>query len=434
MDEKSQNIDANQDEIKNDTNKYIFWRINENGSVKILPSKVYELLQVNGVAKYYPDEKRKDTKPIYVLIRDKIIEPVGKDFMVTLCKRFIDYTNPPEEMKNSIIDALHRSMSIFSESNQYLLITAKIDIVRDTSDKSYFFFRNSAVKVTADNIAMVPYIKLDGYVWKSNIIDSDIKLLDSQIVIKDSVFMHFLSDITRKADDPKANALRIGHLFSLIGYLLHRHKNQSNARAVIIMDENPTFSADGGTGKSLIFKAIGKVRLVIVEDGRNFDPGGRFAFQHVNESADIFLIDDAAANFNFAKIFPFITEDFPVEVKFKTRRVIPFLDAPKIAITTNYSIKGIGGSYSRRKYEYEISAHYGDGYSPETKYKQIFFQDWDETQWNLFYNTMLLAAKFYLENGIILSEPLNLKRTHLINSTCEEFADFADEHINLNQE
>lgn len=424
-----------QEEKKTNAGEYFFWEINEKtGRIKILPSKVYSLLERYGIAKYYPEKNRKDVKPVIVLIKNNIIEPVNEDFLMTFCKNFVNLTTLADDIKSRIIDVLATTTNIFSDSKLSLLIHAEVKTVRDTKDASYFFFRNGVVQVTATSMVTIPYHELDGYVWRSNIKPYEIRLLEATTVTKNAVFMHFLSDITRKGTDQETNLKRLSHLFSLIGYLLHRYKSLANAQAVIIMDEDPTFAANGGTGKSLIMKAVGKVRFVVTEDGRNFDPGARFAFQKISEDVDLFVVDDAAAKFNFEKLFPLITENFPVEKKFKDGREIPFEDSPKIAVTTNYSINGVGGSYTRRKLEFEISGYYHDGFSPETKYNQTFFQSWDRDEWNLFHNLMFLATQFYLKHGIVLSEPLNLKRTHLINSTSQEFVDFANDNIKLNQE
>lgn len=434
----SQNSYSNKNENNSDkktVENYVFWEINsKTGNIKILPSRVYDLLQAYGVAKYYPGGRSKNVKPVTVLIKQNIIEPVGKDFMLSMCKAFINFVIPDEQTKSAVIDALHRSTSIFSETNQFLVDAKEVDTVEDTADSSYFFFKNSAVRVTTDNIELIPYDQLSGCVWKSNIIDFNIKLEDASIVSHQTVFFKFLMDITRKTNDVEGSNKRLAHLFSLIGYMLHRYKSFSEARAVIIMDENPSFSPEGGTGKSMIFKAIARIRVVVIEPGRTFDPASRFAFQKIDESVDLLLVDDAAANFNFDKLFSHITEDFSIEEKFVKSKVIAFADAPKIAVTTNYSVNDNGGSYKRRKYEFEISKYYGEGYSPETKYGHTFFQEWDEKEWTHFHNFMFLAAQYFLKNGVVKSEPINLNRTHLINATTEEFADFADENINLNVE
>jgi len=105
--------------------------------------------------------------------------------------------------------------------------------------------------------------------------------------------------------------------------------------------------------------------------------------------------------------------------------------APKVAITTNYAINGDSASHKRRKFEFEVSPTYNANYSPREKFGRNFFDGWDDTDWNSFYNTMFICLQVFLKNGLVESEPINLNLTKLINKTSEEFVDWADDALTI---
>ena len=81
---------------------------------------------------------------------------------------------------------------------------------------------------------------------------------------------------------------------STVGYLLHSYKNPALTKAVLAVDRNKRMSSsesNGGTGKSLFSKAIGKMLNMTIIDGANFKFDYEFAFQQCN-------VDTALVNFN----------------------------------------------------------------------------------------------------------------------------------------
>jgi len=120
-----------------------------------------------------------------------------------------------------------------------------------------------------------------------------------------------------------------------------------------------------------------------------------------------------------------------VRLKYKNHVFLPFERAPKVAITTNYAVLGSSSSHIRRKFEFEVSATFSAGYTPRDKFGHNFFDGWDDQQWNLFYNTMFHCLQVFLKFGLIESEPVNLNLTKLINRSCEEFVDWAEDAVHL---
>jgi len=173
-------------------------------------------------------------------------------------------------------------------------------------------------------------------------------------------------------------------MISIVGYLLHRHKFKTLAKAIILCDEDKSDNAEGGTGKSILVQALSYLVKVVTEDGKHFITSS-FAYSQLDHDTAIFHIDDAAQKFDFEKIFPAITGDLIVERKYQNKFVIPYEETPKILITTNYVIVGRGNSFDRRKIEVEFSPHYNRFWTPNMEFESDIF-DWDKTQWNCFDN------------------------------------------------
>jgi hypothetical protein len=108
----------------------------------------------------------------------------------------------------------------------------------------------------------------------------------------------------------------------------------------------------------------------------------------LNYNTRVLVIDDIPENFDFTKIFPLITEKAVVERKYQNKYTILFERSPKIVITTNYSLKGVDESTKRRKVEFIFADYFNSEFTPDTKYNNLFFTDWDKDEWENFYLLM----------------------------------------------
>ena len=56
----------------------------------------------------------------------------------------------------------------------------------------------------------------------------------------------------------------------------------------------------------------------------------------------------------------------------------------------------------------------------------MLFSDWDEDEWKKFDNFMTRCIQFYLNEGLVSYETVNLDEKKLINDTNQDFIDFMD--------
>lgn len=302
----------------------------------------------------------------------------------------------------------------------------------DSEDECFFYFRNTVIKVTANGIEKVPYLPesrleetkyhhpddcssfclrtamvkekipgLDGFINARQMIDHNIKLSDEE-----GDFARFVALICNEEED------RIKALKSALGYLMHRYKNPSQVKAIVLTDESLT-DENGGTGKGLLFQALGQMRFCQSADMKTRERN-RFFFSTVEWGCSIFHMDDVQKDFDFNYLFNALAGDMEVEGKGENRKVIPFAEAPKIYMSTNFAFKDMQkDSHKRRMAIYELHRKFNAHYQPKDEFKRNFFYDWDRAEWNRFYNFMLECSLTYMREGLLECEPKFAKQKAL---------------------
>jgi hypothetical protein len=231
-------------------------------------------------------------------------------------------------------------------------------------------------------------------------------------------FKRFVGNINGGDDN------RVKSMESTIGFLMHGYKNLSFCPAVILNDEVISDNPEGGTGKGLLMNALSNMKKLVVIDGKSFTFERSFAYQLVSADTQILCFDDVKKHFDFERLFSVVTEGLTLEKKNKDAIKIPFSKSPKIAITTNYAIKGAGNSFARRKWELELHQYYSKSFTPLDEFGKLMFGDWNDEDWCEFDNYMVGCLQGYLNTGLVKSKFVNLKIRQLSAETCHEFIEW----------
>jgi hypothetical protein len=170
--------------------------------------------------------------------------------------------------------------------------------------------------------------------------------------------------------------------------------------------------------------ALSNLKKLVVIDGKSFTFERSFAYQLVSADTQILCFDDVKKHFDFERLFSVVTEGLTLEKKNKDAIKIPFSKSPKIAITTNYAIKGAGNSFARRKWELELHQYYRKDFTPLDEFGKLMFGDWNDDDWCDFDNYMIGCLKSYLRTGLVKSKFVNLKIRQLSAETCHEFIEW----------
>jgi hypothetical protein len=300
-----------------------------------------------------------------------------------------------------------------------------IEMTRNTgnSDTSFLYYQNIILKITANSIEYIEYENFQGYVWEKEIIKRDFKFSEDG----ECVFGEFLKIIAN--NEPN----RLKSIVTIIGYLLHSFKDPSLSKSIILMDSEIDVEfddANGGTGKSLIGKAVEQILPILFIDGKTIKSQDKFRLSGLNSHHRIIIFDDVTRNFDFESLYPLITGDLYIEKKYKNAVVIQNKFTPKILITSNYVVKGGGGNAEkRRKIEYEVSSYFKNVKTPADEFGHRFFDEWDQEEWRKFDNFMVKAVRYYLKNGLIEPQSINIDFNRLKMETSVDFIDFMDQQI-----
>jgi len=383
-----------------------FWERNERGVIKIVPLDFKIFLEDSGFYKYCPEGSK---NYVFVKVTNNLIDHTSekeiKDFILNYLLDLDD---------KGIYNFFADSVRYFREEFLTLLTTIDIFFMEDSKDTSYLYFANGAVMVTQQSVKVIDYVDLGGFVWKDHVIDRTFDMCEEG----DCDYKVFIQNICNN------NESRIETMRSTIGYMMHGHKNLSYCPAIILNDEVISDNPEGGTGKGLFMNALSQMKKLIVIDGKAFAFEKSFPYQLVSADTQILCFDDVKKHFDFERLFSVVTEGLTLEKKNKDAIKIPFSKSPKIAITTNYAIKGAGNSFARRKWELELHQHYNKNHTPSMEFKKHFFADWDTSDWCQFDNYMVTCLQGYLNTGLVESEFVTQGIRNLGAETSHEFIEW----------
>lgn len=402
------------EEIKEADEHDDFWHIKEdkNGNKKItIDSLKYKLfLERNGFKKYFPTDSQRSNF-VYIesnKVSETSIEKI-KDFV-------LNYLS--ERSAFDVWNYCSTYQNLFSDNYLLMLDTIELKMLNDEKHKSFIAFQNGILEITKESIKLVDYIDVNGYVWKSQIINRDFKQLNNF----ENEYKQFISNISN--NEPLAVEV-------VIGYLMSTYKNKMNNKAVILNDEVISDNPEGGTGKGLFVQGLKQIRKVSILDGKSFDDKKSFPYQTVSQETNVLVFDDVKKNFDFESKFSLVTEGMTLERKNKDAIKLKVEESPKMLLSTNYAIKGEGNSHDRRRHEIEIAQYYGKDLTPYDEFGRQLFDDWSDEEFLCFDNYMIYCLQSYLKLGLIKQNAKNIKMRKFIAESSMEFYEWISEDDNF---
>jgi len=397
-------------EIKEVSEVEDFWYLNEKNKITVSPLKYKLFLERNGFKKHFPSDAE---KPTFVFIDSNKVELTS----VSKIKDFVlNYLIERNEL--DVWNYVANYQNLFSEQYLSMLDSIELMMLKDTRTKSYISFKNGILEVTANSINLIDYIDVDGYVWKSHILDRDWVEFENN----DNDYKTFIENISNK--EPFA-------FECVIGYLISTYKNKSKNKAIILNDEIISQNPEGGTGKGLFVQGLCHVRKTSILDGKQFDSKKSFAYQTVSIDTKILVFDDVKKNFDFEDKFSLVTEGITLERKNKDAIKQSVHDSPKLLVSTNYAIKGEGNSHDRRRHEIEIAQYYGRDLTPDDEFGRQLFDEWEIEDFQKFDNYMVECLQKYLKSGLVKQNAKNIKLRKFIAETHMDFYEWISDSENF---
>ena len=402
------------DEIKEADEHDDFWltTVDKNGveKHKIIPLKYKLFLERNGFKKHYPADAQ---KPTWVFIESNKVSETSVEKMKDFVLNYLI-----ERQEYDVWNYCSTYQILFTDNFLLMLDTIELKMLQDKKEKSYIAFNNGILEVTKNNINLVDYIDVDGYIWKNQIIQRNFKKIDDF----SNEYQKFISNISN--NEPLAVEV-------VIGYLVSTYKNKMNNKAIILNDEVISDNPEGGTGKGLFAQGLKQIRKVSILDGKSFDDKKSFPYQTVKQETNILVFDDVNKGFNFESKFSLVTEGMTLERKNKDAIKLKVEESPKILISTNYAIKGEGNSHDRRRHEIEFCQYYGKDLTPYDEFGRQLFDDWNDEDYLKFDNYMINCLQDYLKLGLIKQNAKNIKMRKFIAETSMEFYEWVSDTDNF---
>lgn len=375
-------------------NKVLFYSFDDKGKVVLTPTAISKFL-----------------------LQEKFIRIDSSDDKVQLLKNtnnVIDYfnykTNIVSFLESKIVevdkakvkDAIARhNFSTIAQS--YNLIPAtKLEYYRDSKTGFGLPFKNEFIyfdNLDKFELKTKQYNEVKGFFTPHPVQTKNFVYTDE---IGD--FEKFLFRASTGAKDYEVNDINFQAICSIVGYLSTNYKKPNDNPIVVLTDEGANEeNRNGRRGKSLLSLALGQVTKKKVKGDNEFDPTYRHVFADLDKSYNLYVVDDVSAGFKYNSLYTVTTGSIGVEPKCKAGFEIDFKDSPKFMITTNYifRLNKNDASSVARFVEFKFKPYYSNSLKPEAEFKGLFFEDWDDLEWNKFYSFIYRCVFNYLKSGII---------------------------------
>jgi hypothetical protein len=374
-----------------------------------LPDGAYQYVQICS-------NQLKIVQPYYIrdVFEDYIInlKPLQHEFIVSEEKTFITITS------NMILSKMYKSIKTYfsPEYLERLRPEQTIEIQEDTETQKFVFFQNCFVEISKAGVSSKSYSELENYIFEGSMLKRNFEYSN----IKGN-FETFVENITGR--DPS----RKRSMMSLIGYMMHGYF-ETKRMLLLLTDVNQDGAGDanGGTGKSLVGKAIGNMlnatkndTRYIELDGKILDVANSKKYMNANIDTRLVHINDALKYFPLDRLYNDITEGITVH----KHHAAPYVVPSKMIMSTNQTLKIDGTSSKRRVIFFELHNYYNDRLEPEMEFggKRFFESGWSVADWNQFDSFMIRCALEYLQNGIIKPAEINYSNRALEEHTDTDF-------------
>jgi hypothetical protein len=375
----------------NNNNLEPFWRISQDGKPSLSILGFRRFLEGSGFFKNRPNENSSfnliKKEGIFLEIKD---ETDIKDYV-------LDYVLDSED-NESVYNLMAGKTTTFKRDFLSQIVSKEIKVLKDTKDTAYLFYENGILEVKKDVKILKKYSDFGVSIWKDQVIKR--KYIESDH--HESEFRTFIWKISGE------NVDRYNTFQTVIGYLIHSYKSKVDNKAIILNDEMISDEPNGRSGKGLLWNALGLMKRVQSLNGKSFSFLDQFPYQSIKTDCQILVYDDVKPNFAFINLFSMITEGMEITYKGQNTIKLPVEDSPKILITTNYVIKGTGGSHDARKFEVELSSFFNANHSPQDFFGHMLFDDWDLEEYARFDCYMIECIKKYLSFGLMKYNSISL--------------------------
>jgi hypothetical protein len=482
-----------------------FWNIKYNNKGEftgydINNEQLYGFLSASGV--YALPNKQEKRGFSYVYVNDNTVSAINEeqlqsfvnDILVRFVKENIEYYNI------NLINSIHRSNQVKLSSLEKIRKT-NLDFKSYGPDYDCLFFKNTTVKVTPGGYSTMNPEKIGKYTYDFSIIDHDFRATEPLFTVdytkeykalakqiestprqgeayknlkkqqelfpetgkytlnirdKEFSYLRYIYNTgqiywkKRENGQPltetekKEEQLHFINKCAALGYMIYRYKDPSRAYMAYGMEteQSEVGKHMGGTGKSMFFEAIKKVRNLVSVDGQKSNiQDNETLFSEVKEGVtDFVYFDDLKKNYDLHQLMPVITGSMEVRALYVNKVTLEFEDSPKFGMTSNHAVSNFDASLRRRiwflafcnYYHPEDSLRGVEERSPRTEFGKNLIKDYNEDEMNRFYNFMIGCLNTYLKFKSRINPPMeSIEKRNIQRILGDEFIYWAEDYLTL---
>lgn len=294
------------------------------------------------------------------------------------------YVKEEQDIIDHILDSYEsflQNAGAFTISRLPLLESKRI--VKSMRYKSFKYFRNGYLEITANEIKLRPYSDLgDGLIWEDQIQDRDFRFMPS---FREGLYAEFLR--LALVDETMARPA--------IGYLAHEYKDASMAYILVLCEAVPDPKDGGGSGKNIftsLFKGTTTVKDI---PGAQVQLNEKFYQPWCGER--VYSLSDLPKRFDFSFLKNLSSGDAVIKKLFKDEETISVERLPKIVLSTNYSYEVSDGGLRRRIIPIEFTDFFTRAGGVDVYFDdKLFPLDWSDDDWSEYDNYIAHCIQLYL--------------------------------------
>ena len=279
----------------------------------------------------------------------------------------------------SALEAFFQRAGAFSAGRIELLDESQI--LKSTKAISYKFFLNGAVKITSENVELIPYTNIEKMVWEDEVAQREYRPEAGL----DGIFADFLRKALVIGDDA----------MPILGFLCHHYKDSTMAYIIPMVENVEDPKMGGGFGKNVLSNMIAQATSVKEVAGEQVQLNEKF-FQPWNGER-VYALSDLPEKFNWGFLKNLSSNSGTVKKLYKDERSIGEEELPKFLLSTNYSYAGNDGALKRRVIPLEFAPYFKLRGGVDEVYNKHFPKDFDSHDWATFDNYIIYSIQKFLQ-------------------------------------
>lgn len=257
------------------------------------------------------------------------------------------------------------------------------EIIKDTADRAFKFYKNCYIEISADKIKVHDYENVNGLIWQH-------KLLDREWT-------------TEKPDkciyrDYLQNAVGISDtLLKTIGYLSHDFKAENTGYIIVLTEIVPDPKDGGGSGKNIFGNILKSTTTVCTVPGSMVQFNEKF-LQPWNFQS-VYFLADIPKKIDWSFLKEMATGSGILKKLYKNEQSIESSDMPKLLLNTNFSFDDADGGLKRRIIPIEFTPFYTLSGGVDVTHGKMFPGDFDALDWAGFDHLIAECIQLLLKAG-----------------------------------